>query len=74
MNYVNSACVWKVISWRCQMTNLVPDFPRGVSAVVGENKNNPAISLFGLRFFWFCPQKRKLAKIALKTTSLRFRH
>lgn len=51
MNYVNSACVWKVISWRCQMTNLVPDFPRGVSAVVGENKNNPAISLFGLRFF-----------------------
>ena len=33
------------------MTNFVPDFPRGVYDVVSKEENNPAINLFGLRFF-----------------------
>lgn len=33
------------------MTNFVPDFPRGVYEVVSKEENNPAINLFGLRFF-----------------------
>lgn len=33
------------------MTDFIQDFPRGVRDVVGKDENNPAISLFGLRFF-----------------------